>query len=102
MRFLERLVPEAMGAARLTLDWRVLAFATIASVAAALVFGLAPAWRVSRLGPQDGLRDGGRGTAGARSHWFQHSLIVVETALAVALLTCSSLLLQSFQHREFR
>jgi putative ABC transport system permease protein len=98
MRFLERLVPEAMGAARLTLDWRVLAFATIASVAAALVFGLAPAWRGSRLGPQDGLRDGGRGTAGSRSHWFQHSLIVLETALAVALLTCSSLLLQSFQH----
>ena len=31
MRFLEQLVPEAMGAARLTLDWRVLAFATIAS-----------------------------------------------------------------------
>ena len=29
MRFLERLVPEAMGAARLTLDWRVLAFATV-------------------------------------------------------------------------
>ena len=26
MRFLERLVPDAMGAARLTLDWRVLAF----------------------------------------------------------------------------
>ena len=30
MRFLEQLVPEAMGAARLTLDWRVLAFATVA------------------------------------------------------------------------
>ena len=29
MRFLEQLVPEAMGAARLTLDWRVLAFATV-------------------------------------------------------------------------
>jgi predicted permease len=98
MRFLERLVPEAMGAARLTLDWRVLAFATIASVAAALAFGLAPAWRGSRLSPQDGLRDGGRGTTGARSHRFQHSLIVVETALAVALLTCGGLLLQSFQH----
>src|SRR5687767_4678376 len=35
MRFLEQLVPEAMGATRLTLDWRVLTFATIASVAAA-------------------------------------------------------------------
>ena len=88
MRFLEQLVPEAMGAARLTVDWRVLAFATIAAVAAALAFGLAPAWRGSRLSPQDGLRAGGRRTAGARSHWFQHSLIVVETALAVALLIC--------------
>ena len=44
MRFLEQLVPEAMGAARLTLDWRVLAFATVTTVAAALAFGLAPAW----------------------------------------------------------
>lgn len=98
MRFLEQLVPEAMGAAHLTLDWRVLAFATVASVSAALAFGLAPAMRGSRLAPQEGLRDGGRGTAGARSHWFQHSLIVAETALAVALLTCGGLLLQSFQH----
>jgi len=100
MRFLEQLVPEAIGAgaARLTLDWRVLAFTTIASVAAALAFGLAPAWRASRVSPQDRLRDGGRGTAGARSHRFQHALIVVETALAVALLTCGGLLLQTFQH----
>ncbi len=43
-------------------------------------------------------REGGRGTTGGRSHWFQHSLIVVETALAVVLLTCSGLLLQTFQH----
>jgi predicted permease len=98
MRFLEQLVPEAMGAARLTLDWRVLAFATAASVAAGLAFGLAPALRGSRLTPQEGLREGGRGTAGARSHWFQHSLIIVQTALAVALLTCGGLLLQTFQH----
>ncbi len=98
MRFLERLVPEAMGAARLTLDWRVLAFATFASVGAALAFGLAPALRESRLTPQEGLRKGGRGTVGARSHWLQHSLIVVETALAVALLTSGGLLLQTFQH----
>jgi predicted permease len=98
MRFLEQLVPEAMGAARLTLDWRVLAFTTVVSVAAALAFGLVPAVRSSRLSPLEGLRDGGRGTAGARSHWFQHSLIVVEMALAVALLTCGGLLLQTFQH----
>lgn len=97
MRFLEQLVPEAMGASRLTLDWRVLAFATVIAVATALAFGLAPAWRESRITPQEGLRDGGRGTAGARGHRFQHSLIVVEMALAVTLLTCGGLLLQSFQ-----
>jgi putative ABC transport system permease protein len=98
MRFLERLVPEAMGAARFTLDWRLLAFSAAVAIAAALIFGLAPAWRGSRFAPQEGLREGGRGTAGAGSHWFQHSLIVLETALAVVLLTCGGLLLQTFQH----
>jgi predicted permease len=98
MRFLERLVPEAMGAARLTLDWRVLAFSAAAAIGSALTFGLAPALRGSHIAPQDALRDGGRGTAGARRHWFQHSLIVVETALTVVLLTCGGLLLQTFQH----
>lgn len=98
MRFLEQLVPEAMGATHLTLDRRVLAFATGMAVAAALAFGLAPAWRGSRLRPQDGLREGGRGSAGPRSHWFQHALIVTEMAVAVALLICGGLLLQTFQH----
>jgi putative ABC transport system permease protein len=98
MRFLESLVPETMGAARLTLDWRVLAFSAAVAIAAALTFGLVPALRGSQLAPQEGLRDGGRGTAGARTHWFRHSLIIVETALAVVLLTCAGLLLQTFQH----
>ena len=98
MRFLERVVPEAMGAARLTLDWRVLAFSTAAAIGSALTFGLAPALRGSHVAPQEALRDGGRGTAGSRRHWFQHSLIVIEMALAVVLLTCCGLLLQTFQH----
>jgi predicted permease len=46
----------------------------------------------------EGLREGARGSAGARSHWFQHSLIVIEMALAVVLLTCGGLLLQTLQH----
>src|SRR5215472_7910045 len=98
MRFLETLVPETMGAARLTLDWRVLAFSACAALAATLTFGLAPALRGSQLVPQDALRSGGRGMAGARHHWFQHSLIVIETALAVVLLTSGGLLTQTIQH----
>jgi hypothetical protein len=98
MRFLEQLVPEAMGAAHLTVDWRVLSFSVVLALAAALTVGLAPAWRGSRFAPQEALRDGGRGIAGAHRHWLQHSLIVVETALAVVLLTCGGLLVQTFQH----
>jgi putative ABC transport system permease protein len=98
MRFLETLVPETMAIGRLTLDWRVLGFSATVAVAAAIVFGLAPAVRGSRVVPQDGLRDGGRGTAGRRNHWLQHSLIVAETSLAVVLLTCGGLLLQTFEH----
>ena len=100
MRFLELLVPETMGTVRLTLDWRVLAFSALIAIAATLIFGLAPALRESRLAPQDGLREGGRGTAGARSHWFQHSLIVIETALAVVLVTSGGVLLQTLQHLQ--
>jgi putative ABC transport system permease protein len=98
MRFLETLLPETMAVTRLMLDWRVLAFSAAVAIAAGLTFGLVPALGGSRLALQQGLREGGRGTSGARSHWFQHSLIIVETALAVVLLTTGGLLLQTFQH----
>src|SRR5262245_5726336 len=100
MRFLETLVPETMAAVHLTLDWRVLAFSAGVAIAAGLTFGLTPALAASRLALQEGLRDGGRGSSGARSHWFQHSLIVIETALAVVLLTSGSLVLQTLQHLQ--
>jgi predicted permease len=98
MRFLERLAPETMGTVRLTLDWRVVAVSAAAAIGSALTFGLAPALGGSRLALLEGLREGARGSAGARSHWFQHSLIVVEMALAVVLLTCGGLLLQTLRH----
>ena len=98
MRFLETLVPETMAATRLTLDWRVLAFSVGITIVAGLSFGLMPALAASRLALQEGLSEAGRGSSGARSHWFQHSLIVIETALAVVLLATGSLLLQTYQH----
>jgi putative ABC transport system permease protein len=97
MRFLETLVPETMGRVRLALDGRVLAFSACVAVAVALVSGLLPALRGSRISPQHGLREGGRGTTGASRHWLQHSLILVEVALAVVLLTSGGLLLQTFR-----
>jgi hypothetical protein len=80
MRFLESLTPEAMGSVRLTLDWRVVTISAVAAIGSALIYGLAPALGGSRLALLEGLREGARGRPGARSHWFQHSLIVVEVA----------------------
>ncbi len=98
MRFLVRLMPEAMGTVQLSLDWRVLAFSAASAITAALTFGLMPALSGSSIAPQDALRGGGPRTAGTRSYSFQHSLIVIETTLAVVLLTCGGLLLETFQH----
>jgi predicted permease len=100
MRFLDTLVPETMAAVRLTLDWRVLAFSAATAIAAGLTFGVVPALGGSQPALQNGLREGGRGMAGSRSYRLQHSLIVVETALAVVLLTCGGLLLQTLQHLQ--
>jgi predicted permease len=102
MKFLETLVPQTMLAMQLSLDWRVLAFSAAVAVGSGLVFGLVPALRGSAPGSrntiQQGLREGGRGVAGPQRHWFQHSLIVAETALAVVLLTGGGLLLETLQH----
>jgi predicted permease len=98
MRFLETLIPESMAAVQLTLDWRVLTFSAAITIAAGLAFGLVPALSWSQIALQEGLRDGSRGSTGPRSHWLQNSLIVIETALAVVLLTSGGALLQTFQH----
>src|SRR5262249_31578537 len=88
MRYLETMVPDTMAAVRMTLDWRVLSFSAAIAIAATLTFGLGPALGWSQFGLHERLREGGRGSAGARSYWFQHSLVVGETALAVVLLMC--------------
>src|SRR6185503_12680122 len=53
-----------------SVDISALAFALLASIAASLLFGLAPAWHVARVDLADGLRQGGKGSAlGVRGAW---------------------------------
>ena len=51
-------------AASMTLDWTVMLFAAVLTVATGIVFGLVPAFQASRVGFSAGLRDGGRGSTG--------------------------------------
>ena len=47
----------------LAIDWRVLAFTAGVTIATALLFGTAPAFRASRITPIDALKEHGRGAA---------------------------------------
>jgi len=77
-----------------TLDTRVLLFTCLVTVAAALVFGLVPAIRVSANDPQSTLRQGGR--TGDLSHgWGRNALVGGEIALALVLLIAASLIIKA-------
>ena len=83
------------------IDWVVLLFTTIVSMASGLLFGLLPALRLGRVGPQASLQDGGRGSSGAQAIWgrgggLRRALVVAELALCVMVLVAAGLLVRSF------
>lgn len=81
-------------AADITLDHRVLTFTCLVSVCAALVFGLAPAIRVSATDPQGTLRQGGR-TGDLRPGWGRNLLAGSQIALAMVLVTGAGLIIKA-------
>ena len=84
--------------ARITFDGRVFGFVAAICVATALVFGLAPAWKLSRAGTAERLRDAARTTSeGPRSRRWMSGLLVGEIALSVMLLASAGLLIRSAQ-----
>jgi predicted permease len=81
----------------LTVDSRVLVFATVLSLAAGLMFGLFPAWRASSGDAHQTMKDGAQGVSdGRRLRHARGGLMVAECALAVLLLAASGLLVRSF------
>jgi putative ABC transport system permease protein len=80
----------------ITMDGRVLVFAVALSAATAFIFGLLPAWRMSRPDPADALREfSSNTTPGRRRNRLHHGLVVAQTALGFALLIGSGLLIKS-------
>jgi putative ABC transport system permease protein len=78
-------------AAEIEFDWRVLAFAFVASVAASVICGLAPALRVPSQYLDRVLRATGRTVAGG-SRRLHAAFVVSEVALAIVLLVCAGVL----------
>jgi putative ABC transport system permease protein len=80
----------------LSVDLRVLLFAVVSSLLAGLVFGVAPALRVSSADPADILKGGGDGfLGGVRLRRARGALVFAECTLAIMLLSGAGLLLRS-------
>jgi putative ABC transport system permease protein len=78
------------------IDLRVLAFALFISVAAGIVFGLAPAYHASSAELNEGLRHGSRGRGAAPGRRLRQTLVLAELTLTLVLLVGAGLLLRSF------
>jgi predicted permease len=80
----------------IAIDGRVLAFAALLSACTALLFGLLPAWRISKSDPATALRDSGVTTTSGRGrNRLHHALVVAQTALGFTLLIGAGLLIRS-------
>ena len=87
------------------IDGRVLLFTLLISFLTGILFGLAPALRVSHIDLNATLKDASRGSAGGDALWgrgrnLRRWLVVSELALSVVLLIGAGLLLRSFARLE--
>jgi putative ABC transport system permease protein len=77
------------------LDLNVLAFAVLAGLLSAVLFGVVPALRTAKPNLMDTLRAAGRsGALGAA--WLRNVVVIVEVALAFVLLIGSGLMFRTF------
>ena len=87
------------------IDGEALLFTFLLSLFSAVLFGLAPALRVSRLDLHSALKDASRGSASSSAVWgrgnnLRRLLVISELALCVMLLIGAGLLIRSFARLE--
>lgn len=81
------------GLQNVRLNGYVVLFTITISLLAGVLSALGPAWKFSAANPQDVLRE--KGESNRHSHRVDSSLVFLECALAVVLLTATGLLLRS-------
>src|SRR5262249_2295306 len=61
-----------------------------------LMFGLLPAWQISRADPGRALQETGRSAVGRRGNWLRGVFVIAEVSLALVLVAGAGLLIRSF------
>jgi putative ABC transport system permease protein len=95
---LKSFIPENISQARaISIDYKVLGFTLLVSVATGLVFGLAPAIQAVRFNQIETLKEGGRDAAtGGSGKRLRSLLVMAEVAISLVLLIGAGLLINSF------
>lgn len=93
-----KMVPESLPRfSDISISWRILLFAVVASGMAGTTSGLSPAFEAGRLNLTDTLRQEGRGSRGsAKQARARRGLVVTEFAFSLVLMIVAGLLLRSF------
>jgi predicted permease len=77
------------------LDWRVLGFTMALSLLTGIIFGLAPAWKATRVDLTPALKDSGRGSSAVSRSLLSRGLVVVQVALSLLLLVGAGLFVRT-------
>jgi putative ABC transport system permease protein len=81
-----------------TLNFRLLTFTAVVTMASSIVFGFLPSFVSARPQIAESLKDEARSTATGRSTLLRSLLVVAQMSLALVLLVGSGLLIRSFVH----
>ena len=77
------------------LDLRVLGFTFALSLLTGIIFGVAPAWRSTRVDLTPTLKDSGRGSSAVHRSLLSRGLVVVQVALSLLLLVGAGLFVRT-------
>jgi predicted permease len=102
--FIERFLVDLISSGRrtplmidVTPHWHVLTFTIATAAATGIIFGLAPAWRATRLSPASALTTGTRVVARGRRR-LASGLVVAEVALSLLMLVGAGLFVQTLRN----
>ncbi len=98
IEWLVKFNPEAIPNPKaISIDRFVVAFTMLMSVVTGAVFGIIPAWQMTKTNLSQAMRDTSRSASGAgRLKLIRNSLVVLEIGLSLVLLVSAGLLLKSF------